>query len=292
MYTYLLHYSDAYYYFRRRLAVDSATLGLHATDNQGTKIQVRTNTLRRKIIAWIDIQHIYVPTLRISRARAEANLPPGQQEEPAHSIALFLPSSISPRSRIACDIRLSQIEWDLRFAQANNALDELRDALRLRSYLFIDKDRFQRGQRQNTRSRGVIDRTEVKVKASAAKYRAAREALKSLAVLLSKVGWDVTFPILLATDIRGLSDIEEDLTANGNNNGGPSRPSTALRGTLRGGTLRSEPRRGRGHNRSALTRPSEGRRTLSWIWRNLGELEDSDELLRDGVYGCDSTIFF
>lgn len=263
-----------------------AALGLHATDIQRTKLQVRTNTLRRKILSWIDIQHLYIPTLHITRARIEVNLSPGQHEEPVHLISLFLPSSITPRSRVACDIRLSQIEWDLRFAQANDALDELRDGLRLRSYLYIDKDRFLRGQHQNTRSRGVIERTEVKVKAAAAKYRAAREALKSLAALLSKIGWDITFPVLLATDIRGLSDTEESTAANSTGGGetslGGSRPGAALRGTLRGGTLRNE-RRGRGHNRSAVTRPSEGRRTLSWIWLNLGELEDSDELLQDGA---------
>lgn len=272
---------------RRRLAIDIADLGLHATDIQRMKVQVRTNTLRRRITSWTDIQHLYIPTLRIVRARLEANLPTGQHEEPAHSVPLFLPSSITPRSRVACDVRLSQMEWDLRFAQANDALDELRDGLRLRSYLFIDKDRFQRGQHQNTRARGVIDRTEVKIKAAAAKYRAAREALKSLAGSLLKIGWDATFPVLLVTDIRGLSDVEEISAAsnsiNGETGSGISRPGAALRGTLRGGTLRNVSRRSRGRIRSTVTRPSEGRRSLSWIWLNLGELEDTDELLQDGA---------
>lgn len=255
-------------------------LGLHATDDQRTKIQVRSNTLRRKIAAWIDIQYLYIPTLHIARARAEANIPAGQQEEPAHAIALLLPSSITLRSRVICDIRLYQMEWELRFAQAGDGLNELRDGLRLRSYLYIDKDRFQRGQRRNTRARGVIDRTEVKINAAAAKYRAAREALKCLAVRLVKIGWDQIFPILLVTDIRGLSDVEGMVagTSTGRGRG---------RGTGRG-TRRSRggSRRARGSSRPTIAgaRPSEGHRTLSWIWLNLGELEDGDELLQDGMF--------
>ena len=106
-----------------------------------------------------------------------------------------------------CDNRLCQLEWELHQAQAEDALHELRDSLRLRSYMYMDKDRFQRGQRHNTRSRGIIDHLEVKVNAAAAKYWAARQAISTLASPLNQVGWAINFPILNASDIKGLTDM-------------------------------------------------------------------------------------
>jgi hypothetical protein len=70
----------------------------------------------------------------------------------------------------------------------------------------MDKDRFQRGQRRNTRSRGLLDRLEMKVSAAAAKYRAARHAISALAPSLNQVGWEVEFPLLHDSDIKGLTD--------------------------------------------------------------------------------------
>lgn len=202
-----------------------AAKGQYTTESQIAALQVRSMVLRRKILAWIDVQHLYVPTLRLLRARDK--LPEGQVEELCESIKLYLPST-TPAT--LCDRRLLKIEWELRTAQANDSLDDLREALRLRSYLYIDKDRFQRGQRANTRSRSIIARVEAKVVASSTKYRAARQALLHLSTPLAKVGWQKLFPELRTIDIRGLKDSEEVVSG-----------STA--------------------------RISEGRRTLSWIWQ-------------------------
>jgi hypothetical protein len=81
------------------------------------------------------------------------------------------------------------------------------------------------------------------VSAAAAKYRAARHAISALAPSLSAVGWEVEFPSLHDSDIKGLTD--------------SSMPTHS--------------------------RPSEGRREITWIWKQLGTLEDSDELLQDGI---------
>lgn len=220
-----------------------AALGQHATDKQKTKAQTQANTLRRKVTSWIEVQHLYIPGLSAIRSHdAEYQSPDQTADDAAHDIKLYLPSSIP--SRVPCDNRLRQIEWELRMAQATDGLADLRDALRMRSYLYIDKDRFQRGQRQNTRARGIISRAELKINAAASKYRAARKALQGL----SRVGqWEHTFPILLVTDIRSLTDAE----------------ANAPRGTR-------------------PDRPSEGRRTISWIWTRLGEVEQADELVQDG----------
>jgi hypothetical protein len=131
----------------------------------------------------------------------------------------------------------------LRQAQAHDALHELRNNLRLRSHVYADKDCFQQGQRQNTCSRGLLDRLEVKVSTAAAKYRTAHHAISTLVPSLRQVGREVDFPALNDSDIKGLTD--------------SSTPS--------------------------CSRPSEGHQDITWIWKQLGTLETSDKLLQDGI---------
>lgn len=230
---------------RCRLSTDIAALTSHATDDQEATIQTRINTLRRKIATWIEVQHLYIPPLHVVRSMSQDRLPDEAPEDRVEDILLYLPSAIP--STIQFDLRLCEIEWSLRHAQANEALDDLCDSLRLRSYLYIDKDRFQRGQYANTRSRSMIHRVEVRVAAAVTKYRTARLALNMLGARLGKVGWALAFPVLKDSDIRGLSDPE-------------------------------------GNSSTRQAGPSEGRRTLSWIWTRLGDGTEGneDEHLHEG----------
>jgi hypothetical protein len=68
---------------------------------------------------------------------------------------------------------LPEFEWQLRHAQANDALNELRNHLRLRSQLWKHKTRFDVGQRPNTRSRNVIERCNAKISLDVKKYNSA-----------------------------------------------------------------------------------------------------------------------
>ena len=227
---------------RRRLKADRESLGLHATDSQKSKIQLRSNNLRRKISSWTTIQQLYIPNVHILRSHDHA-AHEGQEEVPEKT-KLYLPSSICQSDRVnVCDLRLMKVEWMLRVPQANDALDALRDGLRVRSFLYMDKDRFQRGQHANTRSRGVIARVEAKIAAAAATYTAAREALISLSTPLGQIGCETSFPHLKPSDIRGLVDPEDQ----------------------------SRNRHVPGQKRSSKTVPSEGHRTLSWIWTRIGD---------------------
>jgi len=247
---------------QRQLAVDLSTLGPHSTDEQKTKLQVRSNVLRRKISSWITIQHLYMPALHLLRSREDHTLPP-DQEERISDVKLYLPSA-TVGSKVMCDIRLCQVEWDLRQAQAQDALHELRDNLRLRSHVYQDKDRFQQGQRKNTRSRGLANRLEGKVNAAAAKYRAARRAISMLALPLSQVGWERSFPVLNDSDIKGLTD--------------SSTPEYIKE--LRKLSKASRPSKGR---KDKPLRTSEGHRDITWIWKQLGTLDNTDELLQDDL---------
>jgi len=157
-------------------------------------------------MSWINIQHLYMPSLHVLHKWDDHHLPPNQPEEPVSDIKLYLPSSITLDSNIACNNWLCQLEWELCQAQVQDALHELCDSLHLQSYVYMDKDCFQQGQCWNTWVHGIINHLEVKVNAAAARYWAAQQAISTLTPL-NQVGWAINFPILNASDIKGLTDM-------------------------------------------------------------------------------------
>ncbi|TFK60790.1 hypothetical protein BDN72DRAFT_778956, partial [Pluteus cervinus] len=228
---------------QRRVSLESKSLGNKATDDLHGTVIFRGNGLQWRIEQWIGVQERYVPGTNI--LRQDESAPENRIKEPWQT-PLFLPSSL-PNST-PCDGRLLMIEWRLRTAQAHTGLDELRRALRMRSFLYIDKDRFSRGQRQNTRSQSQIQRTQGKVDAAAFKYRSARSAIKVLAPLLQEVGWEKEYPCLEKEDVQ------------------PLRFDTD-------GAAENEKKK------KKKDRQSEGRRKVSWIWGTLGNGE-----LSEGAY--------
>jgi hypothetical protein len=76
-------------------------------------------------MSWINIQHLYMPGLHVLCERDDHRLPHNQLEEPISDIKLYLPSSVTSAANIVCDNRLCQLEWELRQAQAQDALHEL-----------------------------------------------------------------------------------------------------------------------------------------------------------------------
>ncbi|KAG1791580.1 uncharacterized protein HD556DRAFT_1240578 [Suillus plorans] len=193
---------------RCRLARDLELLGAHPTDLQCTKLQERGNVLRRKIEQWSNVQLLYMPVVARLCASDMPTSRTHSTEEKAHEIELWLPSKVCKQSTDAlhqCDATLCQYEWELRRAQAYDALDELRRHLRLRAHLYKFKDTHIRGQRANTRASAIIDKVESNVLVAAARYRRAWAALENLSPALSHTTWKVEFPKLENDDIRGMS---------------------------------------------------------------------------------------
>jgi hypothetical protein len=126
-------------------------------------------------------------------------------------IDLFLPSAVVQKGA-PCSVRLQECEFRLRFAQAHDALSELRNNLRFRFHLFRHKDRFARGVAANTRARTAIDAAQEKVDASAHKYRTARKALLILGAGLKRSEWVNTLRELGPSDIRHMGDAEASET--------------------------------------------------------------------------------
>lgn len=196
-------HSDHGFAERRRLRRDSAALGQHATNLQRAKLQERANGLRKRISSWFDIQALYIPGTTLLRSGAADYIPPNAPDIKVFDIEIWLPSAIG--RRVACDTTLRDFEWQLRVAQANDALHLLRQNLRLDSFLMKKKKDWDRGVKQNTRSQTVIKQNMAKVNEGALKYRVARAALVKLAPLLGKShGWAQALQPLADEDVRGL----------------------------------------------------------------------------------------
>ena len=160
----------------------------------------------RKIRAWFEVQQLYMPYATVVRDRLAAS--DSFTDEP-ELINLFLPSAI--RTTVACVDSLRRYEFEHREAQANDALNEIRDRLRLRTHLYKFKDRFIRGQRPNTRSRSEINRLSQKIDMSAKKYEVAYEALVRLAPILDETEWNTYLkPLDRDHDIRALDEAGYD----------------------------------------------------------------------------------
>ncbi|KAF9555270.1 hypothetical protein CPC08DRAFT_766080 [Agrocybe pediades] len=254
---------------QRRLAVELKELGTRPTSNQKTKWILKSNTLRRKIANWITVQHMYIPSLRVYRQNlASSTRSDAQDQPPVYAVNLFLPSSLP--DRVICDRRLRDIEFQLRHAQCTDALDELRNALCLRAFVLIDKSRFQRGQIANTRSQSIVNRVSEKVQLSAEKYRSSRRALVLLSSKIGRVGWEKDLLELRQEDIRVLTD-EEIMQ---------ERRARALKASKDKGRATAERPR-----IDPTTVISEGHRTVSWIWRQMGGSIDlsSDQRLHESL---------
>ncbi|KAG1868451.1 hypothetical protein F4604DRAFT_1881562 [Suillus subluteus] len=187
---------------QRRLKADIAQLGLHATDTQKAAIQHQQNSLQRKIDAWRHVQALYTPAVQLLHSYSfQSSLDLITPDD----TKLYLPSAMCTKS-MRCDTHLQVTEWELHFAQAGDALEELRQSLCLRDYMCTFKRDWVRGQSANTRALNALTRVDAKASAAANKYHAAHGALSALAPPLRKVSWNLKYKELdKKNDIRGMS---------------------------------------------------------------------------------------
>lgn len=190
---------------------DVSALAPNLTDSQLSTLVERSNTLRRKIANWIDIQAFHMPQTIVICENDQPTDESGTKGVSAHNIKLYLPLSF--KAGVSTSLRM--YEWKLREGQAYNALDDLRHHLRLRSQLCHYKKEYVRGVKQVTRSVAALDKCKVKVDAAAAKHRAAHKVLTDLSpYLLTHVphDWSRHLKMLAESDIRGLSNGDEHET--------------------------------------------------------------------------------
>jgi len=118
---------------------------------------------------------------------------------------LWLPSALPPASRDAqCIKGLPKLEYRLRFAQATDALHNIRLFRRLLRTLTIkSQTHITNTQKTGTRTRSVFDKAKAKLAQAVATYRASRKAITNLASNEEFGPWKGTFQELKDCDIRG-----------------------------------------------------------------------------------------
>jgi hypothetical protein len=150
---------------------------------------------------WRKAQVLYMPIINVMLSEAE----PSRTPEKAEDAHLFLPSALQVGAR-TCDQRLRHNEWELRLAQAHDAVEELRQCLRIRSSLLTYKKEWVRGQGANTRAQNALERVMARQGTCMARYRVAWDSLNALARSLGKVGWQQGLQYLHDDDICPLVD--------------------------------------------------------------------------------------
>lgn len=156
---------------------------------------------------------------------------------------MWLPSAIPEAMRNeACIATLVQTELRMQLAVADDSLDNLRRQLRIASTIRYHSRTSGAGtsQRLGTRTQSVLQRFAEKIDRCTARYRAAYAALVSLD---PNAEWKERLQPLKAEDIRSPHrDLDEDV---------PSSKKKARK-------------------KNDRSRPSEGKRQLSWIWLRSG----------------------
>jgi len=189
-------------------------------------------------------------------------------EEPSTSmperIPIYLPSTLPAEKRqLICIAGIPEIEDQLRFAQAHEALTKVRCQLMKRTYASRYKARNVSSQHHYTRFRTLQDHIEFKIKAASRQYRAARVALLNLR---GPGMWEQTLQELHPSDVRGLSEkalIDEE--------------AEEARKTRKMAESRRDPVAGGGPHLSV----GDGYRTLSWIWYSTASDEFNKTLFTD-----------
>lgn len=189
------------------------------------------------------VLHKRILNFRITQAlfTPEAILPTELSDhDNPESDTLRLPSElISSLTLSPASQALANMEAQLRFAQATDALSGLRRSLAVRAQLSKYKNTQVRGQHANTRARALLSTAQEKTDAHADRYRRARLAYFQL---VGSGNWEDILKPLMDGDIRTLATHQDEAVL----------------------TARSGPR--------------EGHRTVSWIYMVPGATQESAQL--------------
>ena len=169
---------------------------------QETTLLHQQTRLRKRIQQFVGVCQRYLPGLSEYVAT-----PPNHSEasDPSH-IPLYLPSSLPKEKYTKITIPgLAHIEEQLRFAQASDALVQLRLQLTKRTLAARYRSRKvgSYSQNQNTRFRELQVQTERKIKVAQLKYTVARSAFLHLH---GPGPWENSLKVLHSEDIRGLGE--------------------------------------------------------------------------------------
>jgi hypothetical protein len=189
-------------YFRQSLILDVRNTSA-GNITKTTSIQRQRTSLLKRIQNYISTRAQYMPGLE----RYLHNMPSHSNEmlmSTPELIPLHLPSSLQSEKRASvCVPGLAEVEDRLRFAQASEALTDLRCQLTKRTYAHRYRTANISSQTHFTRFRDLQEQTDLKIKAACLRYHKARSGLVHLR---GKGDWEQKLQELRPEDIRGLSE--------------------------------------------------------------------------------------
>ncbi|KAG2106954.1 uncharacterized protein F5147DRAFT_746092 [Suillus discolor] len=183
------------------LKSELANVSLHATDKQKATTQTQITSLQRRLDAWAHIQELYMPVVSQLRHRSSEASRTMHELKP-EDFNLWFPSQLP--IHVPCDKKLVEYEWELHYAQALDALNELHSHLRLRSHMYMYKDKNIHGQVANTHANQIIEAVESR--------KCACNTLLSLSCHLQKSNWEAVMRPLLDSDVKPMGDMEQQGT--------------------------------------------------------------------------------
>ncbi|KAK0499302.1 hypothetical protein EDD18DRAFT_1102675 [Armillaria luteobubalina] len=102
---------------------DAKVLGPHATDIAQGNVLIASNRLRRSIDGWIDSQRVHVPSVHaLHQQECQSR---GDKRKEVWDIKLWMPTQLCATQK-TCERDIMEYEWELRIAQAEEALDVIR----------------------------------------------------------------------------------------------------------------------------------------------------------------------
>ncbi|KAJ6495711.1 hypothetical protein C8R47DRAFT_1176230 [Mycena vitilis] len=244
---------------QRRLEMDVWALK-DPTPAQKLAFTKRRTVVLKRIHKLRQVQAVYMPALRGSLTPEQRQMFDGNGEQLPEVTRLFLPSEIeSDAVRMGvCAIGLPEIERRLRLAEAEEALEGVRQGLRTRTMTNRFRLRNYTGQGMMTKGQGILRQINVRISIAKLRYRYARAAL----LVLQKHGaWEERLRVLEDEDVRALN--ERALTAE-------EKAQNAHWAEIGGAVIEG------GVARAAGVARGEGSHTLSWIWYTVGSVGAED----------------
>lgn len=174
---------------------------------QTTSLLERRTTLLKRIQRFREIQRVSMPGFNWQDHTHAADKTPddGKPRQP-EDYRLFMPSELSvPDRRKYCPNGLADSEDRIRYAEASDALEDLRHHLRTRSFTNKFKIKNITGQIKNTRAREVQHRIDDKVRTAELRYRRAHSAVKTLR---GPGEWEKILQVLDKSHVRALNERE------------------------------------------------------------------------------------
>ncbi|KAJ7434713.1 hypothetical protein FB451DRAFT_1063154 [Mycena latifolia] len=233
---------------QRYLTIDVKAIS-NPTPNQELEFMKRRAAILKRIRAFRKLQRTYMPNVRRFLTQSQRGLWDTEADRDAEAVRLFLPSDIAnegKRTR-ACAEGLLGVEAELREGEAHEALETIRQGLRIRTMTNRFRVRNMTGQRALTRGQGVLRQNNMRIHKGKLRYRYAWNALCRLR---GNGEWERKLQVLNDSDVRALNECaltEEEQAQRG--------AVHDLRDVEEGGV-----------SAYGVVALGEGRRTLSWIW--------------------------